>query len=102
MQVPPLGAPPGRIFQTFGRTTRRIEYPYHPPLGRAFGLRPLYCPWPRCIRSIPIFSLSARPSLVSTLRIARGLGWCDHDYPRWGGHTTEAHLQLSPCSAYLL
>ena len=20
------------------------------------------------------------------LCVARGLGWCDHDYPRWGGH----------------
>src|SRR5215212_3019193 len=28
--------PPGRRFQTFGRTTRRVEYPYHPPLGRDF------------------------------------------------------------------
>src|SRR5918993_1491365 len=48
MQVPPARAPPGRIFQTFGRTTRRVEYPYHPPLGRGSrGLRPLYCPWSR-------------------------------------------------------
>src|SRR5829696_5219541 len=36
MQLPPARAPPGRIFQTFGRTTRRVEYPYHPPLGRGF------------------------------------------------------------------
>ena len=23
------------------------------------------------------------------LRIARGRRWCEHDYPRWGGHTTD-------------
>src|SRR5919112_1309594 len=34
MQVPPARAPPGRIFQTFGRATRRLEYPYNPPLGQ--------------------------------------------------------------------
>src|SRR5918997_3507204 len=45
MQVPPARAPPGRPFQTFGRTTRRVEYPYHPPLGRgSTGLRPLALP----------------------------------------------------------
>src|SRR5215207_11225145 len=22
--------------------------------------------------------------------VARDLGWCDHDYPRWGGHTPES------------
>jgi hypothetical protein len=27
--------------------------------------------------------------------VARDLGWCDHDDPRWGGHT-------SPCSAHRL
>jgi hypothetical protein len=21
------------------------------------------------------------------LCVARDLGWCEHDYPRWGGHT---------------
>jgi hypothetical protein len=27
------------VFQTFGRTTSRVEYPYHPPSGRAsFGV----------------------------------------------------------------
>jgi len=23
------------------------------------------------------------------LRVARGLEWCDHDYPRWGEHTSS-------------
>ena len=26
------------------------------------------------------------------LCIARVLGWCDHDYPRWGGHNTPVRL----------
>ena len=33
-------APPGR-FQTFGRTTRRVEYSYILLRAGAFGLRPL-------------------------------------------------------------
>src|SRR5215203_4060249 len=37
--------------------------------GGAFGLRPL------------------RPSFAS---VARGRRWCDHDYPRWGGHNNSA------------
>jgi hypothetical protein len=24
------------------------------------------------------------------LRVAWDVGWCDHDYPRWGGHTAES------------
>ena len=24
------------------------------------------------------------------LGVARGLVWCEHDYPRWGGHTPES------------
>src|SRR5215207_6319350 len=35
----------------------------------------------------------AWPSLCAPLRIARDLGWCDHNYPRWGGHTL-CHGQL--------
>src|ERR687889_1532729 len=58
MPLPPARAPPGR-FQTFGRTTRRVEYPYHPPLGRGFRApafsctatgeeRYFCCPFDRC------------------------------------------------------
>jgi hypothetical protein len=35
------------------------------------------------------------------LRIARDLGWCDHDYPRWGAHTLDA-VTTPPCSAHRL
>jgi hypothetical protein len=36
------------------------------------------------------------------LRVARDLEWCDHEYPRWVGHTTESMQQLPPCSAHRL
>jgi hypothetical protein len=38
-------------------------------LGRAFGGPSL-----------------ARPLASRPLRVARDLGWCEYDYPRWGGH----------------
>jgi hypothetical protein len=62
--------------------------PTAPPLKArvgAFGLRPLYCPWPRFLGS-----LSERGLHFAPLRVARDLGWCDHDYPRWGAHTPES------------
>ena len=55
-----------------------------PPDPR-YGLRPLYSPWPRSFRSIP--SSFARPSLAALLCVARDLGWCEHVYLRWGGHS---------------
>jgi hypothetical protein len=61
--------------------------PTAPPLKArvgAFGLRPLYCPWPRFLGS-----LSERGLHFAPLRVARDLGWCDHDYPRWGEHTSS-------------
>jgi hypothetical protein len=30
------------------------------------------------------------------LCVARDLGWCDHDYPRWGGHTLCHGQQNGP------
>ena len=33
-------------------------------------------------------SSTTRPSLCAPLCVARDLGWCDHDYPRWDAHTT--------------
>jgi hypothetical protein len=29
-------------------------------------------------------------SLRPPLCVARDLGWCEYDYPRWGGHTPES------------
>jgi hypothetical protein len=29
-------------------------------------------------------AFALRPSFAS---VARELGWCEYDYPRWGGHT---------------
>src|SRR5215213_10475491 len=40
-------------------------------------------PAPRCFSQ----PLGRGPSLWRPLRVARDLEWCDHDYPRWGGHT---------------
>jgi hypothetical protein len=48
----------------------------------AFGLRPLYCPWPHSIPT-PWSAVFA----LHPWSVARYLGWCDHDYPRLGGHT---------------
>src|SRR5215218_3657983 len=40
-------------------------------------------------------------ALAPSLSVARDRRWCDHDYPRWGGHTSTT-LQLLPCSAHRL
>jgi hypothetical protein len=57
--------------------------------------RPLYCSWPRCLRSILFLPFGAAFALCP-LCAAREFGWCDHAYPRWGGHTTESTLATSP------
>jgi hypothetical protein len=80
-------------------------------------LRPLYCPWPRrfVYHTIPFGAAFIMLALLvalfltplpgqrglhlAPLCVARDLGWCEHDYSRWGGHTSEA-LQLTPCSAH--
>jgi hypothetical protein len=41
--------------------------------------------WPR---SSLISSCSAAFALAPLRSVARDLGWCDHVYPRWGGHNT--------------
>jgi hypothetical protein len=61
--------------------------PTAPPLKarvRAFGLRPLYCPWPRLLDTPP----GARPSFCA-LFVAQDLRWCEHDYASVG----RAHLR---------
>src|SRR5688500_8018740 len=30
------------------------------------------------------------------LRVARNLGWCEYDYPRWGGHTSTESIDTPP------
>jgi hypothetical protein len=61
--------------------------------------RPLYCPWPRCLRSTPFLPFGAALAL-RPLSIARDLGRCDHDYPRGGGHTsTESTATYSVLGA---
>jgi hypothetical protein len=41
----------------------------------------LYCPWPRLVDPILLgAAFSLRP-----LRVARDLGWCEYDHPRWAG-----------------
>jgi hypothetical protein len=45
---------------------------------------------------------TTRPSLCALLCVARGLGWCDHGYPRWDAHTTESMSTIPPCSAHRL
>jgi len=38
----------------------------------------------------------ARPFPLRPLRVARDLRRCDHDYPRWGEHTTDSTLATPP------
>ena len=46
---------------------------------------------------LSLAALFGTPSLrglhFALLCVARDLGWCDHNYPRWGGHTL-CHGQL--------
>src|SRR5215211_1313750 len=43
-------------------------------------------------------AFALRPSFAS---VARGRRWCDHDYPRWGGHSSFPSVATtSSCSAY--
>jgi hypothetical protein len=39
-------------------------------------------------------AFALRPSSV-----ARDLGWCDHDYPRWDAHTSESIATYSVLGA---
>src|SRR5829696_6506678 len=59
------------------------------PLGFAPG-PPHY--WPRYF----LLSQLARPFALPPLRVARDLGWCDHEYPRWGAHTSESPVTTLP------
>jgi hypothetical protein len=98
----------------------RFWYPYPPPTGLflcmylapsigcvhkivrvgAFGLRPLYCPWPRFFVHPLERGLRFSPWLRAS--IARDLRRCDHDYPRWGGHAMDGLHNFSMCSAHRL
>src|SRR5215204_7629718 len=42
----------------------------------ANGLRPLYCPWPRCF---VYHTIAWRGLHFALLCVARDLGWCDHE-----------------------
>jgi hypothetical protein len=59
----------------------------HLPAGASFGVsRPLSCPSAARLFTFPLrvaFALS--PSFAS---VARDLGRCDHDYLRWGAHSS--------------
>src|ERR687889_516313 len=83
MEVP-ARTPPGRIFQTFGRTTRRVKFPYHPPLGRGI------------LRGVPAFIMLALlaalfpTSLLPTTRPSL----CCND--GWGMRATHPSPPPSP------
>src|SRR5215218_6930177 len=41
-----------------------------------------------------LFGLSLGAAFaLRPLRVARGRGWCDHDYPRWGGHNPSSRAR---------
>jgi hypothetical protein len=65
-----------------------------------------FAPGPSHYRGRAFFTILLGAAFaLRTLRVARDLGWCDHDHPRWGGHTMEpwkAHLQFPPFSAHRL
>ena len=62
--------------------------------GLSFGEpRPLQCTRPRIFPSF-----FARPFASRPRGVARGLGRCDHEHPRWGGRTPFCHNP--PCSAH--
>jgi hypothetical protein len=50
------------------------------------------------LSSIPIRAALA----LHPLCVAQDLGWCDHDDPRWGEHTSESMPTIPPCSAHRL
>jgi CheY-like chemotaxis protein len=65
--------------------------------GGAFGLRPLQFPWPRW----GAYFSAAFP--LRSLRVARDLEWCEHDYGSPGGSgTTIRHPLLGEGLATLL
>jgi hypothetical protein len=47
-------------------------------------------------------SLGAWPFALHPLCIAQDRLWCDHDYPRWSGHTSESSGSIPPCSVHRL
>src|SRR5215207_3581289 len=63
-----------------------------------------YCSRYAGVRRVPAFIiLLAAPSdppgavfALRPLRVARDLGWCDHDYPRWDAHTTTPSVATTP------
>src|SRR5829696_4977846 len=56
-----------------GRTT---GFSHRVGASMANGLRPLYCPWPRCF---VYHTIAWRGLHFALLCVARDLGWCDHE-----------------------
>src|SRR5215208_6874887 len=56
-----------------GRTT---GFSHRVGASMATGLRPLYCPWPRCF---VYHTIAWRGLHFALLCVARDLGWCDHE-----------------------
>lgn len=48
-----------------------------------------------------LLTCRARPFALRPPSVARDLGWCDHDYPRWGGHACK-YPATSPCASHRL
>ena len=79
---------------TFPPRARRTGFSHRfgAPTTSPCGAPALYWPWPRY--SFISHSRLARPSHYPVC-VARDLGGCEHDYPRWGGHNPSIDsLQL--------
>jgi hypothetical protein len=62
----------------------------------SFGISAFIMPLAALFPFFPIFPSAAfalRPSFAS---VARDLGWCEYDYPRWGAHTTTQRTATPP------
>jgi hypothetical protein len=79
-----LSLSPGR-FRGIGRAGVLRDLGLYNALGRA---------------AAPMSSSAA--FALRPLRIARDLGWCEYDYPRWDAHTTESMPTIPLCSAHRL
>src|SRR5215208_392794 len=75
----------------WAHNTRRYKHPLLEHLalsGRGFRAPTSILSWPRFWTPLWGAAFALRP-----LRIARDLGWCDHDYPRWGGHNPSSRAR---------
>src|SRR5215207_6285065 len=70
----------------------RIKCGFHGRLG-SLAISVSRIPKPFLIEFI---THSSTAFALRPLRVARDLGWCVHDYPRWDGHNATEHTVTCP------